>query len=239
MIYNMDDKIFILVGDIHGSLRELVWKITNQYKLRNVDVLICGDFGVGFGRPGSIENLYNRIKHKLEAFNLTIYTIRGNHDNPIYFDGKHNFERLIFLEDYKTVEILGLKILPIGGAVSIDQEVRIKYNERMERYGSAKRSWWPDEEVKEIDFKELPTKVDLIVSHCAPISFTPIFTRTEDIKLDIWLKILKERNYLEKVKNEVNFKYWFFGHYHKSTSGNFGDRLYRCLDIMEFYEFRK
>ena len=233
-----DDKYLIFVGDIHGNLRELIWNITIQHRLKNVDLVICGDFGVGFGRPKSIEHLYNRVKNKLDKFNITVYTIRGNHDNPSFFDGKHNFERLIFLEDYKPVEIQGLKILPIGGAVSIDQEWRENYNKRMEKYGSQKRSWWSDEVIKKIDFKELPSKVDIIVSHCAPISFTPIFSRTNDIDLDIWKKILNERNYLEKIKNEVNYKYWIFGHYHKSTSGNFGDKLYRCLDIMELFEFR-
>lgn len=236
-----EEKMLLITADPHGDIRELVWKIIEQHKLSHVDLLVCGDFGVGFGRPGSFNHLYNRIEKKLEKYDLTIYTIRGNHDNPEYFDGKHNFDRLKFLEDYKTVEINGLKILPIGGAVSKDQAERISWNAKMEKYGSSKRCWWPDEKVKELDeeeFKLLPTKVDLIISHSAPISFLPVYSRTEDISLEVWNDIVKERNYLEKIKDNIWFKYWFFGHYHKSVSGSFGDALYRCLDIMELYEFR-
>lgn len=237
---NNNDKLLLITADPHGELRELVWKIVDQHKLRSVNLIVCGDLGVGFGRPKSIDHLYSRIEKKLEKNDLTIYSIRGNHDNPKYFDGEHDFERLKFLKDYKTVEINGLKILPIGGAVSIDQAGRKSYNSKMEKNHSAKRSWWPDEVVKELtdeEFKLLPSRVDLVISHCAPISFLPVFSRTDNIELEVWRGILKERNYLEKIKNNLWFRYWFFGHYHQSVSGNFGDSLYRGLSIMELYEF--
>lgn len=232
------ERCLIFVGDIHGELKKLIWKTSNQYELSHVDLIICGDFGVGFGRENSITHLYNSVKNKLESYDINIYAIRGNHDDPKYFDGKHNFERLKFLEDYKIIELSGVTILPIGGAVSIDQEDRKKYNEKMKRFGSSKRSWWPDEAVSRINLKELPSKVDIVVSHCAPISFTPMFFRDSSIDPNIWESIMNDRNYLEEVKSNISYKYWIFGHYHKSTSGSFGDSLYRCLDILEFFEFK-
>lgn len=239
----IEDLDLVFVGDIHGELKELVWRAIYQYKLKDTNIVVLGDFGVGFNKPAYIEQLYKKLEPKLLKNNLTIYTIRGNHDDPIYFDGKHDFDRLIFLKDYIPVEISGSKILPIGGAVSIDQKLRKVFNEKMEKYGSSKRSWWPDEGVTKISEKELPSSVDIIISHCAPISFEPIYIRNDfdrDLILDTWMKILDERNYLEKtVKNNVRFKYWFFGHYHRSVSGNYGDMLYRGLDIMEFYYYWK
>lgn len=232
------DRLLIFVGDIHGELKKLIWKTSNQYSLSKVDIVVCGDFGVGFGNKNSMNVLYNSVRKRLEKYDINIYTIRGNHDNPEYFDGKHNFERLKFLEDYKTIEISGVTIFPIGGAVSIDQEDRKKFNNKMEKYGSSKRSWWPEERVTKVDFKRFPSKVDVVVSHCAPISFTPIFSRDSSIDSNIWKDILEDRNYLEEVKNNINYKYWIFGHYHKSSSGSFGNSIYRCLDILEFFEFK-
>lgn len=235
----MKDRLLIFVGDIHGKLRELIWKVVEQYKLKNVDLVVLGDFGVGFGKSNSMYHLYKRVENKLIKNDIMIYTIRGNHDNPDYFDGNHNFERLIFLEDYKLINISGITIYPIGGATSIDRTFRKKYNEKMEKYGSSKRCWWENESVKKIDFKDLSYKTDIVISHSSPISFTPLSIRTDDIEIDVWKDILNERNYLEEIKNEINYKYWFFGHYHESTSGNFGNSMYRCLDIMEFLNFNK
>lgn len=227
----------IFVGDVHGDIRELVWRTINQHNLKNVNLIILGDFGVGFGRKNYMSQLYSKISPKLEKYNITIYVVRGNHDNPEYFDSNHNFDRIKFLEDYKVFELNGFKFLPIGGAISLDQDWRKEYNKKMEKYGSSKRVWWKNELVKEVSIDSLPSNVDIIISHCAPISFEPIFVRNDwdkDIDLNIWEGILRERNYLEKVKSNILFKYWLFGHYHKSVSGNSGNILYRGLDIMEF-----
>lgn len=233
--------MLIFSGDIHSELRELVWKLTNQYKIENASVVVLGDFGVGFGSKNYMDQLYSKVSKKLEKNNITLYSIRGNHDDPEFFDGNHNYDRLIFLEDYKLIEIEGHSLYPIGGAVSTDRTWRKEYNDKMERCGSNKRVWWEGEKIKEIPLKSLPPRVEFIISHAAPISFEPVFIRNdwkikdEDLDLDTWKSILKERNYLEEIKKTINFKYWFFGHYHKSVSGNFGDILYRGLDIMELY----
>lgn len=227
----------IFVGDIHGELKKLVWKLISK-GIKNCSVIVAGDFGVGFTKKGHMDLLYEKIKKKLIDNDITIYTIRGNHDDPSYFDGKHNYDRLIFLQDYVPIAIYNKTILPIGGAVSIDSEDRIKKNKRYEKFGSSKRVWWEGEDVVRKELSLLPKKVDYIVSHEAPISFEPIIVR-ETENLDTWNKILSTRKYLDTICSVVNFNYWIFGHYHKSSSGSCKNgSLYRCLSIEEFLDFQ-
>lgn len=233
----LNDGLFFC-GDIHGELKKLVWSLVYQKKITDSSVVCLGDFGVGFEKPSHMDLLYKKIEKRLEKSNITLYAIRGNHDDPDYFDGTHDYPRLKFLKDYEVVEIEGFSILPIGGATSIDQEQRKKYNNNQKRLGSSKRSWWEGERPKKVSIKDLPNKVDIIISHEAPIDFEPVVIRkTED--LDIWNSILEDRTYLGKVLKEVRARYWLHGHYHKSSSGSYGDLIYRGLAIDELFFFYK
>ena len=229
------ENLLLFSGDIHGELKKLVWKVTIQLGLENVSLVVAGDFGAGFGGTGSMDVLYNSVKDRLEKYNITIYAVRGNHDNPDWFDGTHDYPRLKFLQDYKVYEIEGKTILPIGGAHSIDRDSRIEDNLAYEKYGSSKRCWWPGEVIKKVPISELPDRVDIIVTHEAPISFEPIIVREMGDGLKLWEDILDSRQYLNQILQEVKADLWIHGHYHRSTSGSYGDLLYRGLDIHEIY----
>lgn len=225
----------IFCGDIHGELRKLVWSLVYMKKISNANIICLGDFGIGFSKPKHMDLLYQKISGRLEKNNLTIYTIRGNHDDPKYFDGAHDYSRLKFIKDYEILELSGYRILPIGGASSVDKEWRAKFNEKMLRVGSEKRSWWDGERPTQVPVKQFPNNVDIIISHEAPLSFDPVVVRESGLSEEIYNNILEDRHYLDTVLKEVVAKYWFHGHYHKSTSGNYGDLLYRGLDIDELY----
>ena len=70
----------------------------------------------------------------------------------------------------------------------------------------------------------------------APISFSPVTMRDENMSAEIYEKCINSRSYLEKILDEVKCKYWFYGHYHKSYSGHIGEMMYRGLGIHELYE---
>lgn len=229
----------VFCGDIHGELATLVWKITEQLKLVDTDVVIVGDFGVGFGKPGSLKQQYERVQKRLVEKNNTIYTIRGNHDDPSYFDGTHNFEHLIFLPDHTVIELGGKTIYPIGGATSTDLDLvdpRTRRSRRQEELFLSKHGkhcWWENETVEQKRLIDLPLKVDIIISHTAPLKFSPPPFRANHIGLEEWEKILKEREYLNQVEDAINYDKWFYGHFHRPYSGNIGGKLNRCLTIME------
>lgn len=232
----METKNLYIVGDIHGELSTLVFNLTQRYKIKNANVIVAGDFGVGFGKDEYEKQLYNKVKERLDKNNINIYAVRGNHDNPKYFDGKHDFERLHYLVDYEITEISGKTILPIGGAISIDRDIRIKTNENWEKYNSDKRCWWKNEDVERVNITTLPTKVDIIITHEAPLTFEPIIIKQPSMDLELYEDILASRQYLNRILEEVNFNWWFYGHYHSSYSGHIGEKMYRCLNIMEIVE---
>lgn len=228
-----DKRNLILCGDIHGEFKKLIWTAIERYKLKNADIVVLGDFGVGF--DNKIQADYEEVEKRLEKNDLVVYALRGNHDDPSWFDGTKDYERLKFLKDYEIITLGDdLDILPIGGGNSVDVEWRMKENERLKAKNKA--CWWEDEDVVKKDLSEIPKRVDLIISHEAPLLFEPIPMRMADCPLWQYDKILKTREYLKDIAIGVNCNYWFYGHYHKSMSGDFEETRWRCLGEMEFYQ---
>ena len=222
-------------GDVHGDYKELVWNIIKKYSIRNSAIGVLGDFGVGF--DNTMDDLYKWSEKKLEDTNNVIFAIRGNHDDPEYFtdENKYSYPRLRFLEDHKVYKICGREIYTIGGANSTDITYRLETNQALAAKGKDKRVWWEGEGVIP-KYEDLPTKADIIISHCAPLSFSPVITRFSETPVWQYEKILEERKYLDYVLENINAKYWIYGHYHDHFSGSFGNLLYRGLGIMEIYE---
>ena len=208
--------------------------------ISRADILVVGDFGAGFGRPKSMDVAYGKVRAALEKNDICIYTIRGNHDNPAFFNGKHDYERLHFLPDHHIIELCGKRIYPIGGAVSADinlvdplsRKSRRMVNDSLIKFGSSKRVWWPNEAPTQIA-EDLPTVVDIVVSHDAPLSFNPPLVQADYVRDETWLKIVESRKYLDYVLSQVKPALWFYGHYHCHYEGNYQNTLYRCMDIAE------
>ncbi len=227
-----------IVGDIHGEFTKLVHDITFIHKLKNSVIIVAGDSGFWYHKPGYYERIWYRLKKRLDAANNMLLCVRGNHDNPWYYDPANwsGYDRWKTVQDHEILDILGKKILCIGGATSVDQEHRHQWNNKEERRGSDRRIWWKHERPNKIQESHLPNKVDIIISHEAPIQIGPVIYRSEDMDLDIYRNICEDRDYLGMVLQELKPKHWYFGHYHNSFSGTFGPTLYHGLSIGELIE---
>lgn len=237
---NEQERDLYFSGDIHGEFKELVWKICQQYRIMDANVVILGDVGIGFGKPKYYNQIFKKLSPKLEQNNITLYLLAGNHDDRKYWEKEDLLEehpRFIFLKDHETIELSGRTIYPIMGATSIDYKHRINYNELMERVGSEKRIWWPTEDIVK-KFKDLPTKVDIIASHCAPLSFSPVITRYPEEEEEVYYRDLENRKYLDYIFQNIRHKYWVYGHYHTSITGSLEGIVYKCLGISEIYQLR-
>ena len=102
MINNIKDnnnyKNLYILGDIHSN-----FSIINYYlkslKIENSIIIQIGDFGLGFKEKEERKNLLE-LNYKLLENNCMLYAIRGNHDNPEYFNNLNLYSNIILLKDW-------------------------------------------------------------------------------------------------------------------------------------------
>ena len=80
----------------------------------------------------------DEMPSRMNQANNWIVFVRGNHDNPAYFDGAtFYYKRFIAVPDYTILQACNHTILCVGGAISIDRIYRInEWNKRKYRVHS-------------------------------------------------------------------------------------------------------
>jgi hypothetical protein len=230
----------LVCGDIHGNF-DLVY--TNPL-IQDTLIIVAGDCGFGFHTIEYYEQLYRTKMNKhLSRNNNTILFIRGNHDDPTYFDGKKfNHRRAICIPDYSLVKTASHIILCIGGAISID---RIWRKRMMEQHN--KPLYW-EKEKPVLDTEKLNEitnggiKIDTVITHSCPSFCKP----TDKSGVEAWIKqdslldrdLDYERLTMTDLYNTLKEHYhplcqWWYGHYHFSSWECHEGCFFRLLDIGE------
>ena len=164
-------KSIVVCGDIHGDFNAVIYKLCYQYQMTDTVLIIAGDCGFGFDKPGYYDNVYNRNSSRLSKANNWVVMIRGNHDDPAYFQEERiHHERFRCIPDYSVIQACGHNILCVGGAVSIDRDYRKKHDSRHLRSGVA--SYWTDEmpvyDKEKLDSICQELKIDTVITHTTP-----------------------------------------------------------------------
>lgn len=241
-------KSVVISGDIHGDFELLVFKMCEQYDMRDTLVIVAGDCGLGFNAEGYYEQVFRRIQKRLTTHNCWIAMVRGNHDDPSYFlEQKIHHERFRTIPDYSVISILGHQILCVGGAISIDRSWRLA---EMQRH-PGKLYYWQNEPVHyDMSLMDEITQtgilIDTVITHTAP-SFCELQTKDG---LATWAahdpELLQDCDYergqmdmlLRHLQNDHHpVRHWFYAHFHQSWYGEKDGISFRMLDIMELYEF--
>lgn len=241
-------KNIIICGDIHGEFNSLIYKLCIQYQLTDTLLIVAGDCGFGFEKPGYYEQVFNRNSSRLSKSNNWIVMMRGNHDEPTYFsEEKIKHLRFRTIPDYSVIQACGHNILCIGGAISIDRTYRIERDSR--HPASSVASYWAEEKpiFNEDALNNIGQKfeIDTVVTHTSP-SFCELISKDG---LSQWAQrdsnLLTdcdhERNTIDqiikylKAKNHP-LKHWYYGHFHQSWNSYIDGVLFSMLDIMEFKE---
>lgn len=202
------NTMIFITGDTHGDIDYKKLLVLKEKNLSYRDYLIiCGDAAICW----SIQEL-PYFKELYNDIGCTIIFIDGNHENfemlnsmpLVEYKGAlmHQIDKHIFhVLRGEIMKIDNLSFLCIGGAVSIDKMYRTPYV-----------SWWPEEEITfhDIDnalnnLDKVNNKVDYVITHCVD---TRTVIKTFGFRRDICTDQL---TFIDKV---VDYKHWFFGHYH-------------------------
>ncbi len=207
-----------ITGDTHGTddpngfLKLKNFAQENRNLTKNDYVIISGDAGIVWS-----DSTLDKMISQYSKLPFTILYIDGNHENfdmleeypvEIWNGGKvHKIDdSILHLMRGQVFTIEGKKILTFGGAESTDKDYRIEG-----------KSWWSQEVPSSEEFNEaidnllkVDFKVDYIVTHtidAITLSIPPMFGY--NYRLDETSKML---NYFQ---NNVDYKHWYFGHFHE------------------------
>lgn len=226
---NTIDKI-IFCGDIHGEYSKLVYDL-KRFRYEDANIIQVGDFGIGFYKPNYYKTELTKLNERLVIGNNHLYAIRGNHDNPEYFQQTNNpfdLSNITLLQDYSELTLCDKSILFVGGAVSVDR-----------RFRHEGKNYWSDEEFV-MNFEYPFGKYDIVVTHTRP-GVCGAFKGFDNIKYwcdqDVDLKndLIDESNAMNALYEKTKPLNWYYGHFHKSSVVTFENTTFRCLDINEHY----
>lgn len=236
--------MIFITGDCHGDFRKFaVDFFPEQTRMAKDDiVIILGDFGGIWNKDGESNAERYWLKWLNDKPFTTVF-VDGNHENfdrlnseyevVKFHSGKaHKIRDSIYhLMRGEIFDFEGKRFLAFGGASSHDiddgilswedydteEEFRNTYNlwiKQNKVFRVNHLSWWAeelpsDDEIQNVEnnLKKVNYKVDYVLSHCAPQSVINIMFKypTKPDKLNLWFENLLQR---------LDFKKWFFGHYH-------------------------
>ena len=218
-----------LLGDHHGDI-DLLFAILDHRAIRNAIVIHVGDGEEGYPdwKTEDAENLNDRFAR----LNIEYLSIRGNHSNPHFFDGRVMLPNFKFLPDYTRREINGQSWLFVGGAVSVNRIDRIPG-----------QTWWQEEAF--VFRTEQTGPADVLVTHSGPSWIGP-GTRNPfidacclaevDFGCDSLLQELKdERKTHEDLFRAVKPRTWYLGHFHEKaekTRSGCRTRILNCHELV-------
>lgn len=211
--------MIFVTGDTHIPIDISKLNTDNFPEQKNLSkndyVIIAGDFG-GVWNNSKEDSHWQKW---LDKKPFTTLFVDGNHEN---FDllnshqvkewngGKVHFikDNVIHLMRGQVFNVDSVKIFTFGGAESIDKLRRIEG-----------KSWWKEEMPNHAEYEEgfdnlekHKWQVDYIITHeCSMKTFIEMNNYTFGLK-SFYSEAL--RKYFDIIEEKVEFKHWYFGHYH-------------------------
>jgi Calcineurin-like phosphoesterase len=244
-----------LTGDTHKTDIPTRFNHDNLKKLNHTFnesedyMIVVGDFGL-------LWTVYDRteewiVKYLHEKPFITLF-VDGNHENFERINrlpeiemfggkvGKYS-DSIFHLKRGEAYAINEKSIFVMGGGVSIDREMR---KDRV--------TWWAEEMPNFMEYKhametleEYNYKFDYILTHTAPDKIRDVLLRSVGLmvrQLNAYgeeeLVPYKEKDQLSEFfqmlidEKNLDFKTWYFGHYHvdaRVTDDDDGATVFRCL----------
>ena len=188
-----------LLGDIHGNVHYLDWALEHAVNAGAEMMIQVGDFGFDFK-----DGFLSALADITDRHQIPLLAIRGNHDDPWWWKTHRRMGNVHLIPDGFTTTIGKKRVAFLGGAVSIDRDLR-----------EENISWWKEERVSPHVVNAWiydEVKADVLISHDSPIlpDNLPGFVLPPDI-----LRDCEEDRHLIRVAVEtLEPDVIYHGHYH-------------------------
>ncbi len=215
-LQNFDVNQVAFFGDWHGNLPFAISALQNAND-QTADVYVhVGDFGFW-----PLDKDFTKYIFGLEALlassNRTLLWIDGNHEDhkalneiPVNESGLRPItEHIIHLPRGSAVLLGGKKLVALGGARSIDRNLRVKDVD-----------WFEEETITLEDAEKAKShgRADILVTHEAPeISW---YTNSVDSVVEIFSQ--EQRNLVNEVRRELAPQVLIHGHHHRKYEDKIG-----------------
>lgn len=225
-----------ITGDIHGNIEQLHYVMEKvNCKIENTMIQL-GDFGGNY----YLNKKDKKFKDEVYHYDMNWFVIRGNHDaNPASnkniimvkrYDNigyiEPNYPNIFYAINGKVYNIENNKFLVLGGAYSVDKFYRLEKG----------YLWFGDEQMNEKEKQNFLDKnldkVQNILSHTCPYSNIPrhlFLSQIDQSTVDNSME-----HFLEQVKNKIEYKNWFFGHFHANEQ--IENNMYMLYDGVIHYK---
>lgn len=205
----------------------------------NTLIIVSGNCGIGMKSKKYYEDTFAELDKVLAANNSYIFFVRGNNDDPSYFENKAiDFEHVKTLPDYSVVVLKNYNCLCIGGSVSIDKEWKLSQEKQ---FGT--KMFWENEapifNEKKLDEILNEFKISCVITSTAP---TFVYPGTNSFKRSKWFSndkaILKEFNKERKTMDKIYEKImdcdhkpylWFYGRFKLGQNSKTNDIMFVSL----------
>jgi len=217
------NKSICFVGDTHGD-RDRTEAVISRAAERGCRIIVqVGDFGI------APEMRHSRPQTDGFETDVAAMCARNGVDLLLFADGNHDWHpwlqrclrryevqvpnasavpvedtgRVRWVPRGTVLDVAGVKMLFCGGAPSIDPELRVPG-----------LSWWPEEEITDIDVARscAAGQVDVLVTHdISELIEIPGVT-------DDWAPGVASRHKVERIRSTTRPAWAFSGHYHRKLS---------------------
>ena len=211
--------MYYVTADPHGDYTK-IQNFIEKMEVKDSDtIIILGDVAANY--YGDERDEFR--KYWLNNLGPTIFCIHGNHEmrphnlpqyklidykgGKVWVDEK--YPDILFAKDGEIFDFDGKKCIVIGGAYSVDKEIRLARN-----WG-----WFSDEqpnnEIKIFVEKQLQKenwKIDYVFSHTCPICYEPVdkfIPGLNQSKVDKTTEM-----WLGSIEYKLKYEKWFAGHFH-------------------------
>lgn len=229
-----------ITGDCHGNFQRFNRRYFPEQETMDREdyIIIAGDFGGVWAASPEETYWLDWLEQRL----FTTLFVDGNHENfemlgrldvQTWHGGDVHYIRphVLHLMRGQIYDISGKTFFTMGGAKSHDVEdgildptkpdfrTRLSSLKRANRcrYRVLGRSWWPEELPSDMEYltametlEQRNWIVDYVITHCSPSSIT--LSMSQNNKTDMLT------DFLELVKQRLEYQYWFFGHFHDNQS---------------------